>query len=270
MDFRSSIPAALQVIVAVVSAAKGSHFAISSKTPPLLARSARDMAWIPVVRKAVEKESEPRTKQTHRSWCNYSIRALLHQALPLMLALTGPLMAWKCLCILASSPFPVICVISESMAPAFHRGDVLLLWNRTASVNVGDIPVIWFSGQPLPMVHRAIEVYYGDTSSDSGDHTRLVLNAAASSFFLWTQVRSYHRNCLHAYRQLIMTKGDNNAANDVSLYPKSRDYAYRHEVVGLVRGYVPWIGWLVIGLGQAYWLRYLVLGFALISAFDWW
>lgn len=50
-------------------------------------------------------------------------------------------------------------VISESMAPAFHRGDIIFLWNRSKLVNVGDIPVVWFRSQPLPMVHRAVQVF---------------------------------------------------------------------------------------------------------------
>lgn len=67
-------------------------------------------------------------------------------------------MAWKCLSILTNTPVPIVCVVSESMAPAFHRGDILLLWNRVSSVNVGDIPVVWFDERPLPMVHRVIKV----------------------------------------------------------------------------------------------------------------
>lgn len=46
------------------------------------------------------------------------------------------------------------------MAPAFHRGDILLLSNRRSFAQVGDIPVVWFAGSPLPMVHRVVEVFY--------------------------------------------------------------------------------------------------------------
>lgn len=48
------------------------------------------------------------------------------------------------------------------MAPAFHRGDVLVLWNRVDYIRAGDIPVVWFEGNPLPMVHRAVEVFHID------------------------------------------------------------------------------------------------------------
>jgi signal peptidase I len=53
------------------------------------------------------------------------------------------------------------------MAPAFHRGDILLLWNRVSSVEPGDIPVVWFQGDPLPMVHRVVQVF-DETSGRPG------------------------------------------------------------------------------------------------------
>jgi signal peptidase len=39
-----------------------------------------------------------------------------------------------------------------------------------------------------------------------------------------------------------MTKGDNNALDDRSLYPPGQDYLYRREIIGSVRGYVPYVG----------------------------
>lgn len=67
-------------------------------------------------------------------------------------------MAWKGLCVLTNSAVPIVCVISESMAPAFHRGDILFLWNWTTVIQAGEIPVVWFNDNPLPMVHRVIKV----------------------------------------------------------------------------------------------------------------
>lgn len=68
-------------------------------------------------------------------------------------------MAWKMLSVLTDSPQPVMVVISESMAPAFHRGDIIFLWNRQPTIKVGDVPVCWFPGRPTPMVHRAIQTH---------------------------------------------------------------------------------------------------------------
>ena len=55
-------------------------------------------------------------------------------------------------------------------------------------------------------------------------------------------------------RQLILTKGDNNQADDTQLYPEKRSFVYREEVVGLVRGYVPCIGWASLVLKDSPWL----------------
>ena len=44
------------------------------------------------------------------------------------------------------------------MEPALYRGDLIILWNHQQKVNVGDIPVVWFPGRRLPMVHRAITI----------------------------------------------------------------------------------------------------------------
>ncbi|KAH0282523.1 hypothetical protein KCU62_g9667, partial [Aureobasidium sp. EXF-3399] len=50
----------------------------------------------------------------------------------------------------------------------------------------------------------------------------------------------------HKPTQLLLTKGDNNEVVDVPLYPPGRHTVTRSEVIGLVRGYVPWLGWIAI------------------------
>lgn len=66
--------------------------------------------------------------------------------------LASVFMAWKAIACVTNSPTPVVVVTSQSMEPAFRRGDILLLWNRQQYVRVGDIPVVWFEDRPLPMV----------------------------------------------------------------------------------------------------------------------
>lgn len=61
-------------------------------------------------------------------------------------------MAWKAIACVSDSPTPIVVVTSQSMEPTFQRGDILLVWNRQKYVQVGDIPVVWFKGRPLPMV----------------------------------------------------------------------------------------------------------------------
>jgi signal peptidase len=53
---------------------------------------------------------------------------------------------------------------------------------------------------------------------------------------------------------------------DVPLYPPGREYVLREEIVGLVRGYIPFLGWMVIALQDFVWIKYLIfaLGFCLV------
>lgn len=60
-------------------------------------------------------------------------------------------------------------------------------------------------------------------------------------------------------RQYILTKGDNNELTDESLYPADQDFVYRHQIVGVVRGYVPYLGWPVILLNSYPWIRILAI-----------
>lgn len=68
--------------------------------------------------------------------------------------------------LITNSPAPVIVVISDSMAPTFHRGDILFLQNWQSTVEVGDIPVVWFPGRNLPMVHRCVKVNWSKAEEE--------------------------------------------------------------------------------------------------------
>jgi hypothetical protein len=132
-------------------------------------------------RRRAQQRMEISTKTRRQQVRGHNMRKSLHQMLPILLAVTAPLMAWKSLCILTASNFPVMCVVSESMAPAFHRGDLIFLSNRPTHVQVGDIAVIWFADQPLPMVHRAIEIFHDYTDDGHGGHARFVACASSVS-----------------------------------------------------------------------------------------
>lgn len=87
-----------------------------------------------------------------------SLKRITSILLPIALFIGLISSAWKVMCVITGSSHPVMVVSSESMEPAFYRGDIILLWNHQEEVNVGDIPVVWFPGRRLPMVHRAITV----------------------------------------------------------------------------------------------------------------
>jgi signal peptidase len=86
------------------------------------------------------------------------------------------------------------------MEPAFYRGDIILL-SAAAEYAVGDIVVYNVPGQPVPIVHRVLET-----------------RAAGA-------------------RTLFLTKGDNNAVDDLELYGEL-EWLEREHIVGKVRGSV--------------------------------
>lgn len=93
------------------------------------------------------------------------MRTFLSRLLPVLQMISVVFMLWKALSIATNSPVPVHVVVSDSMVPAFQRGDIIVLSNREVTIRIGDIPVVWFLGKPLPMVHRAINVIWEESSN---------------------------------------------------------------------------------------------------------
>ena len=62
----------------------------------------------------------------------------------------------------------------------------------------------------------------------------------------------------------FLTKGDNSPLDDTVLYPRGHRYLFRRDIVGSVKGYIPYIGQLALVFGDFLWLKYGVLA---ISAF---
>jgi signal peptidase len=59
----------------------------------------------------------------------------------------------------------------------------------------------------------------------------------------------------------LLTKGDNNVADDTELYAQGQDYLDRKlDLVGSVRGYVPAVGYVTILLSEHPWLKTVLLG----------
>ena len=169
----------------------------------------------------------------------------MRHILPAISAAAAIFIFWTSLRQLTNCSYPIFVVSSESMEPTFYRGDVILLSNRRHSVQVGDIPVVWFQGRPLPMVHRAVKV----TNNTSQDGSRIE----------WVGLRLQEDNADWASRQQILTKGDNNEVDDTILYPEGRLFVRREEIVGLVWGHVPYIGRFSIVAREYPWVLYALL-----------
>jgi signal peptidase len=59
----------------------------------------------------------------------------------------------------------------------------------------------------------------------------------------------------------LLTKGDNNVADDTELYARGQDYLNRKEdIIGSVVAYIPFVGYVTILLSEHPWLKTVMLG----------
>lgn len=128
---------------------------------------------------------------------------------------------WKGLSVISDSPSPIVVVLSGSMEPAFQRGDLLLLWNRNlfSETNVGEIVVYNVRGKDIPIVHRIVRKFGTGCVFPSGQPLQLLG---------WGLVLT--DTCRPDAK--LLTKGDNNAADDTELYARGQDYLDRKDIVG--------------------------------------
>ncbi|KAG5965150.1 Signal peptidase complex catalytic subunit [Claviceps humidiphila] len=148
------------------------------------------------------------------------------QLMNFALILSTAFMMWKGLSVATDSPSPIVVVLSGSMEPAFQRGDLLLLWNRNLrqETSVGEVVVYNIKGKDIPIVHRVVRKF------GIGEKAKL------------------------------LTKGDNNNADDTDLYARGQDYLERRDIIGSVVGYFPFVGYVTILLSEHPWLKTVMLG----------
>ena len=69
-------------------------------------------------------------------------KILIFQGLSFGMIVSSALMIWKGLMVVTGSESPIVVVLSGSMEPAFHRGDLLFLTNyEQEDIRVGEIVV---------------------------------------------------------------------------------------------------------------------------------
>ncbi|OJD11997.1 signal peptidase I [Emergomyces pasteurianus Ep9510] len=177
-------------------------------------------------------------------------RQTLTQVLNFAIVLSTAFMLWKGLSVFTNSSSPIVVVLSGSMEPAFQRGDLLFLWNRSPRADVGEIVVYNVRGKDIPIVHRVMRTF-PDVPGQEGEDKRTMKGKQGVEAFPSS-----------ATPQKLLTKGDNNMADDTELYARGQDFLDRREdIVGSVRGYVPAIGYVTILLSEHPWLKSVLLGF---------
>ncbi|VFV40786.1 signal peptidase complex catalytic subunit sec11a [Lynx pardinus] len=150
---------------------------------------------------------------------------LYYQVLNFGMIVSSALMIWKGLMVITGSESPIVVVLSGSMEPAFHRGDLLFLTNRVEDpIRVGEIVVFRIEGREIPIVHRVLKIH-----EKQNGHIK------------------------------FLTKGDNNAVDDRGLYKQGQHWLEKKDVVGRARGFVPYIGIVTILMNDYPKFKYAVL-----------
>lgn len=141
-------------------------------------------------------------------------------------------MIWKGLGVVTNTDSPIVVVLSESMEPAFARGDLLFLTLESSPIAIGEIVVFKIKGKDIPIVHRVLEIHKDEKG-----------------------------------KEFILTKGDNNAVDDRGLYNQGQMWIHVDEIIGRyfslksrVKGQVPYVGMITILLNDYPKLKYLLLG----------
>ena len=163
-------------------------------------------------------------------------RKLFAQFIVLGMVISSALMIWKSLMLITNCESPIVVVLTGSMEPHYHRGDILFITHDFKPPVPGDVVVYKIPGQEIPIVHRTIS-------------TQLLENGDF--------------NCL--------TKGDANPVNDRDLYDRKALWLNKTHVFGKIKGFLPYIGILTILLNdypKIKWFILNVMGLMVITSND--
>ncbi|KAI3521247.1 hypothetical protein L2E82_16328 [Cichorium intybus] len=154
------------------------------------------------------------------------LRQGLEQAVTLGMIVSSALIIWKFLMCVTGSESPVVVVLSESMEPAFQRGDILFLRMGEDPIRAGEIVVFNIDRREIPIVHRVIKVHERNDTTDID----------------------------------VLTKGDNNDQDDRVLYAPGQQWLQRHHIMGRAIGFLPYVGWVTIIMTENPIIKYVLIG----------
>ncbi|KAI9340100.1 signal peptidase I [Pilaira anomala] len=156
-----------------------------------------------------------------------NVRQVALQFLNILTIAASALMIWKGIAVVTNTESPIVVVLSGSMEPAFHRGDLLFLTlPKNDPVAINDICVFKLPGRDIPIVHRVLKVHESNSSK----------------------------------KEYILTKGDANPRDDRVLYDARQMWIHRENVVGKVRGFMPYVGMVTILMNDYPWMKFALLG----------
>ncbi|EPR78427.1 Signal peptidase 18 kDa subunit [Spraguea lophii 42_110] len=155
------------------------------------------------------------------------IRQILTQIVNASYSIISSYMMWKFVGVLLNNDSPIVVVISGSMEPGYHRGDILILSTKP-KYEVGDVSVFRFNRDEIAIVHRTI--------------------------------KNFGKN-------RTLTKGDNNLGDDVPLYRRGQQFLYDKDLISTVVGFIPYCGMITIWINEIPYLREMILFCISLSVF---
>ncbi|KAJ2925311.1 hypothetical protein H1R20_g11751, partial [Candolleomyces eurysporus] len=177
-------------------------------------------------------------------------RHVLLQVLNFASVIASGLMIWKGLGVITNSESPIVVVLSGSMEPAFYRGDLLFLTNPSSEqYKTGDITVYKIPGADIPIVHRVLETHDVPPRIDIRQYTKSTTRSKPTT----------STDGSESDNQLLLTKGDNNYVDDIELY-QGLEWLEKKHIVGKVRGFLPYVGYVTIAMNDFPQLKYALLG----------
>ena len=118
-------------------------------------------------------------------------------------------------------------------------------------------------GKDIPIVHRVVRTFpeVEGKAKKVKEVEEYVYLSALVAFVYLIVANVYPLSASTVPNNMLLTKGDNNVADDTELYARGQDYLNREEdIVGSVRGYIPMVGYVTIMLSEHPWLKTVLLG----------
>ena len=114
------------------------------------------------------------------------------------------------------------------------------------------------------MVHRAIKIEHHQSVHFDESGNKMTIRKRHVCEYCRPRLRNMREANFEVQRQLVLTKGDNNAVHDVGIYPDGREWVHREEVVGLVKCSIPMIGGINLFMKDHLEASYVVLTATLV------
>ncbi|RCK66567.1 Signal peptidase complex catalytic subunit SEC11 [Candida viswanathii] len=144
--------------------------------------------------------------------------------------------------------------LSQFLTLAYVFSSAFMLWKTLSVIANSHSPiVVVLSGSMEPAFQRGDILFLWNRDSRQKVAIPIVHRV----------LREHH----NAEKQLLLTKGDNNAVDDLSLYARKQLYLNQKEdLVGTVKGYLPFIGYVTILISENVYFKYGMLGLLGLSA----